>query len=64
MATRYYGVTFGGDRAADVTEAGSTTSSNVELAVVYDATNNSKAQTLRALEAIAQYITQDSWPPA
>lgn len=64
MATRYYGVAFGGDIVTDVTEAGSTTSQSVELAVVYDATNNSKLATLKAIEAIRQYILRDSWPPA
>lgn len=64
MATRFYGCAFGGDRAADVTEAGSTTSLDVEVAVVYDGTNSSKLATLKAIEAIRQAIVQDTWPPA
>lgn len=64
MATRYFGAPFGADVSSDVTEAAATTSLSVELAVVYDATNNSKLATLRALDAIRQYIVEDSWPPA
>lgn len=64
MATRYYGAAFGAEVSSDVTEAGSTTSLSVELAVVYDATNNSKLATLKALDAIKQAIVEDTWPPA
>lgn len=64
MATRYYGAAFGASLAKDVTEASSTTSLAVELAVVYDGTNNSKLATLKAIEAIQLAILQDTWPPA
>lgn len=64
MATKYYGVAFGGDRPIDVTKAGSTTSSNVEVSVVYDASQNSKLATLKALKAIHQRIFMGKWPPA
>lgn len=63
MATRYYGVNIGGDMVDDVSEAGSTTSRSVELAVVYDATGANKVQVLKAIEAIMQYIIQDTYPP-
>lgn len=64
MATRYYGAPFGADVSSDVTEAGSTTSLACEFAVVYDGTNNSRLQTLKALDAIRQAIVEDTWPPA
>ena len=64
MATRYYGVNVGGKMPTDVSEAGSTTSRTVELAVVYDATGANKVQVLDAIEAIKNYIIQDTYPPA
>lgn len=63
MASRYYGVDIGGDMPTDVTEAGSTTSKNIELVVVYDATGMNKLAVLMALQALENYITQDTWPP-
>lgn len=63
MATRYYGVNVGGDMPTDVSEAGSTTSRPVELVLTYDATGMNKMQALKALEAIQNYISQDTWPP-
>lgn len=64
MADRYYGAPIGADMATDVTEAGSTTSAAVELRVTYDATGANKMEVLKALGAIEQAITQDTWPPA
>jgi hypothetical protein len=64
MASHHYGVNFGGDQAVDVTEAGAGTGLNLNLEIVYDATNNSKLAALKAIEAIRQAITQDTWPPA
>jgi len=64
VTTRYYGVSVGGGMPTEVTEASSTTSSTVELAVVYDATGADKVQVLNAIEAIKNYIIQDTYPPA
>lgn len=64
MATRYYGVNIGGYLPKDVSEAGSTTSRTVELAVVYDATGADKNEVLKAIEAIKNYIVSDTYPPA
>lgn len=64
MATRYYGVNVGGGFPTEVSEAGSTTSRTVELAVVYDATGANKVQVLNAIEAIKNYIIEDNYPPA
>lgn len=65
MADRYYSCEFGAQTYLGVTEAGSATASaDVELRVTYDATNNSKAAALFALEAIKQRIETENWPPA
>lgn len=64
MATRYYGVNIGGTMPVDVSEAGSTTSRTVELAVVYDATGADKVKVLNAIDAIRAYVAQDTYPPA
>lgn len=63
MATRFYGANLGAEFPQDVSEAGSTTSRTVELAVVYDATGANKVAVLQALEAIKNYIIQDNYPP-
>jgi hypothetical protein len=64
MATRYYGAAIGGMEPADVSEAGSTTSLPVEIAIVYDATGMTKMLALQAIEAIRNAIIKDAWPPA
>ena len=64
MANRYYGVSIGGGMPTEVTEAGSTTSKDVELAVNLSASGADRTQVLKALEAIQNYITTDTWPPA
>lgn len=66
MADRYYSVTaFGKDNPADVVENAASQAGNpVEVRVTYDATNNSKLRTLRALTAIMAAMTKDTWPPA
>lgn len=64
MATRYYGADIGATMPNQVTEAGSTTSKNIELAVVYDATGMDKQKVLNALEAFKSYLLQDTYPPA
>lgn len=64
MATRYYGANIGATMPTEVSESGSTTSSTVELVVVYDATGADKVSVLNAIEAIKNYIIQDTYPPA
>lgn len=63
MADRFYGIDIGGDMPADVSEAASTTSKNIELRVTYDAAGMSKLMVLQALEAAYYYVSQDTWPP-
>ena len=65
MAVRYYGVSVGGQGAADVTIDSSTTSSDIELAVddtnVARAAASSKQAILEALEAIREAVLQDAY---
>ena len=63
MATRYYGANIGVTMPEQVVESGSTTSSTVEIAVVYDATGANKHTVLNALEAIKNRILTDTYPP-
>ncbi|GIK48029.1 MAG: hypothetical protein BroJett013_07260 [Alphaproteobacteria bacterium] len=64
MTTRYYRVPLGGSMKEDVTEAGSSSVAWVELAVVYDADGNSKMALVQALEALRQFVAEETWPPA
>jgi len=63
MADRWYNVPLGGDIATDVTEGGSDTAQYVAVRVTYDATGNSKEQTVKAINAAVMAILQDNWPP-
>lgn len=64
MAERFYSCEFGQTKVG-VAETGTTTAAaDVEVRVVYDATNNSKIALLNALEHIVNRITEDTWPPA
>lgn len=63
MTTRYYGVDIGATMPNQVTEASSTTSKNIEVAVVYDATGMDKQKAINALQAVINYIETDTWPP-
>lgn len=64
MADRYYIVAVGGDMHNDVTEGGAATpASPFEFRMTYDATGVNKVQAIKALEAIVQYVTQDTFPP-
>lgn len=63
MTNRYYGIAMGGNMASAVTEASSTTSKDIELAVAFDATGMDKKTTILAVQAIIDYIEQDTWPP-
>lgn len=64
MANRYYQAALGASMKEEVVEAGSSNLAWVEVAITYDATNNSKAAALDAIRAIEQYILADNWPPA
>lgn len=65
MATRYYGVNVGGQAPANVTIDTSTTSSDIELAVVDTnitaASSDAKTVIAEALRAIAFAVEQDSY---
>lgn len=64
MADRFYYCEFGAAKEG-VTEAGSDSAgADVSVRVTYDASNNSKQATLKALESIIQRIYVDTWPPA
>jgi hypothetical protein len=64
MADRFYYCEFGADKIG-VTEAGvDSAGADVSVRITYDATNNSKQATLKALEQIKARIVQDTWPPA
>jgi hypothetical protein len=66
VADRFYSVTqFGNEQFSAVVENAATQAGNpVEVRVTYDAVNNSRLRTIRALEAITAAITKDTWPPA
>ena len=65
MADRFFYAEFGAHSKENVTEAGSDSAgADVSLRVTYDATANSKMATLKAVEAILQYLRADNWPPA
>lgn len=63
MATRFYGIDIGGQRAKDVTVAASTNSTDVELAVddtnIDRAASFSKLQIQMALEALCNRVMED-----
>lgn len=64
MANRYYQAALGAEMKEEVVEAGSSSLAWVEVAITYDATNNSKQAAINSLRAIEQYILADNWPPA
>lgn len=63
MANRYYRVPLGGDSKEDVTEAGTSSLSWLEVGITYDASGNSKMLAIKALDAVKQYLLADPWPP-
>lgn len=64
MADRFYYAEFGTDKVA-VTEAGTDSAgADVSVRITYDATNNSQAAAIAALDTIRQRIIEDTWPPA
>jgi len=64
MAERFWSGEFGATKA-DIAETGTTTAAaDVELRIIYDATNNGKMAALMTLEAIKQRIIEETWPPA
>lgn len=65
MSDRFYSVTqYTNENFSAVAETATTTAGNpVEVRVTYDATGNSKHNTIRALMAIVAAITKDTWPP-
>lgn len=63
MADRFYSVNFGQDKTQVAETGTSTAAAHVEVRITYDATNNSKGATMRALELLAQRVLEDNWPP-
>lgn len=63
MTDRFYNAPLGAQIAQEVAEGAADTSQYLAVRVTYDATGNSKEMTLLALEAVRQYVLQDSWPP-
>jgi hypothetical protein len=64
MANRFYSVKFGAKVKGSITESATTTAGDdVELRITYDATNNSKAAVINAIEAIYNAIVEETWPP-
>jgi hypothetical protein len=65
MAERYFSVTqFGNDSFSAVVENAASQAGNpVEIRITYDAANNSRERTLRAIKAISAFLTKDTWPP-
>lgn len=64
MADRYYAVSLGGDTPLDVTEgAAATPAAFVDVRLTYDATGASKLEVVKALEAVRNYVLQDTFPP-
>lgn len=63
MADRWFNVPLGGDLAENVAEGAADTAQYVGVRITYDATGNSKEQSLKALDAVRYYILQDTWPP-
>lgn len=64
MTDRFYIAAVGAGMPPSVTEgAAATPASPFEFRMTYDATGVNKVQALRALEAIKNYITTDTFPP-
>ena len=63
MADRFYNVALGGDMKENVAEGAADTSAFVAVRITYDATGANKLQALKALDAVRDYITQDTFPP-
>lgn len=63
MTDRFYSVVLGEHTASQVTEGAATSSEAIELRVEFDASGIDKQAVLLGLDAIAQYILRDEWPP-
>ena len=65
MTDRYYRLSLGGDQPQDVTKsAAATPAAFVDIRVTFDAAGASKLEVNKALNAAAEYVLQDNWPPA
>ena len=64
MADRFYYCEFGADKVAVTEAAADSAGADVSVRITYDATNNSKGATLKAIESIKARILEDTWPPA
>lgn len=64
MANRFYAVELGGDLPQNVTEgAAANATSLVDVRITYDAAGANKLEVVKALNAVAAYILEDSFPP-
>jgi hypothetical protein len=66
LADRFYSVVlFGSDNPALVVENAASQAGNVvEVRITYDAANNSKLRTIRAIETLAAFLaSKETWPP-
>lgn len=73
MALKEWNIALGGDKVSivknasvtAVTGGASTLGGNYEMRLLIDdAVATSKTEVLRAIEALEQRITEDTWPPA
>lgn len=64
MASYFFGANIGAQNVTDVTAQATTPSKDVEVQIVYTATNASKRDVLTALDAIKTKIIQTGFPPA
>lgn len=63
MANHYYGVSIGaGADASGVSTGTSTTSKKIELRIEDGVTGMNKMEVLKALEALAEYISKNNAP--
>jgi hypothetical protein len=64
MADRFWYCEFGANKQGVTEAAADDAAKDVSVRVTYDATNNNKMETLKALEFIMARIQEDTWPPA
>jgi hypothetical protein len=64
MAERFWSGEFGATKVGIAETATTTAAADVELRIIYDATNNGKLAALMTLEAIKQRLIEETWPPA
>jgi hypothetical protein len=63
MAERFWNAPLGAQIPQEVAEGASDTLQYVSVRCTFDATGNSKELALLAINAVRDYILQDTWPP-